>query len=82
MNNDPIEDYVIEMLKKITPEKKILITERFKTFKEMGYDSLDFLDILMELKQKYKKIIPEKDYYRLMTMDGVIQYIRENFSKL
>ena len=41
MNNDPIEEYVIEMLKKITPEKKILITERFKTFKEMGYDSGD-----------------------------------------
>lgn len=84
MKNDQgqIEVFIIEMLKNITPEKKIQMADRFKTFKELGFDSLDFLDILMGLKKKYKKIIPEKDYYRLMTMDGVIHYIQENFSDL
>lgn len=42
---------------------------------QLGLDSMDFLDIVMELRKKYHIDIPEKDYPQLETMQKCIDYL-------
>ena len=41
----------------------------------MELDSMDFLDIVMELRKSYRIQIPEEDYHNLNTMDSTVTYL-------
>ena len=36
---------------------------------------MDFLDIVMELRKRYRIQIPEDDYIQLATMAGTVKYL-------
>ena len=36
---------------------------------------MDFLDIVMELRKRYKLQVPEEDYPELATLDGCVTYL-------
>ena len=36
---------------------------------------MDFLDIVMELRKRYKIEVPKEDYPRLATLDGCVEYL-------
>jgi acyl carrier protein len=38
-------------------------------------DSMDFLDVVMELRKRYGVIVPEDDYMELSTLDGSVAYL-------
>lgn len=42
---------------------------------QMELDSMDFLDIVMELRKLYRVQIPEEDYGFLSTMTSTVQYL-------
>lgn len=42
---------------------------------QVGLDSMDFLDIIMELRKRYGVNVPEKDYMELSTINGCINYL-------
>lgn len=42
---------------------------------QAGLDSMDFLDIIMELRKRYGVDVPEKDYMELSTMNGCVNYL-------
>lgn len=42
---------------------------------QLDLDSMDFLDIVMELRKRYKIQIPEADYPELATLDSCINYL-------
>jgi len=46
---------------------------------QLDLDSMDFLDIVMELKKRYKIIVPEADYPELATMDSCVAYLAPKF---
>ena len=37
---------------------------------------MDFLDIVMELRKRYKIEVPKEEYPQLATLDGCIAYLR------
>ena len=41
----------------------------------MELDSMDFLDIVMELRKQYRVQIPEEDYHHLTTMSSAVTYL-------
>ena len=41
----------------------------------MELDSMDFLDIVMELRKQYRVQIPEEEYEHLLTMDSTVSYL-------
>lgn len=45
---------------------------------QIELDSMDFLDIVMELRKRHKIEVPEADYPKLATLDSTVQYIREH----
>ena len=43
-------------------------------------DSMDFLDIVMELRKRYKIEVPKEDYGRLSTLDSCVSFLVPHFS--
>jgi acyl carrier protein len=43
---------------------------------QIELDSMDFLDIVMELRKLYGVQVPEADYKELATLNGCVNYLR------
>ncbi len=43
---------------------------------QLELDSMDFLDIVMELRKRHKIEVPEADYPKLATLDSTVEYIK------
>jgi acyl carrier protein len=47
-----------------------------KPFREqLELDSMDFLDIVMELRKRYRVQVPEADYGELRSMNSTVSYL-------
>jgi len=46
---------------------------------QLDMDSMDFLDIVMELRKRYKIEVPKEDYARLATLDSCVEYLAPKF---
>lgn len=42
---------------------------------QLDLDSMDFLDIVLELRKRYKVEVPEADYPELRTMNSTVDYL-------
>ena len=42
---------------------------------QLDIDSMDFLDIILELRKRFGITVPEEDYPKLSTMNGCIEYL-------
>lgn len=49
---------------------------------QLDLDSMDFLDIVMELKKQHKIEIPQEDYPQLATMKSCVEYLTPKFQSL
>lgn len=45
---------------------------------DLGADSLDIVEIVMELEEEFEVTIPEEDAERIQTVGEAINYIEEN----
>ena len=48
---------------------------KFSFREQMSLDSMDFLDIVMELRKRYRIQIPESDYQQLASMESTVKYL-------
>ncbi len=71
-----IRQVILDILKKIAPDEDLSSLDDSVPFREqMELDSMDFLDIVMELRKAYRVQIPEEDYHHLGTMDSTVTYL-------
>jgi acyl carrier protein len=42
---------------------------------QLELDSMDFLDIVMELRKRYRVQVPEEDYGELASMQSTVAYL-------
>ncbi len=76
MSADQIRQVILNILKKIAPDNDLAFLKDEVPFREqMELDSMDFLDIVMELRKLYRVQIPEEDYGFLSTMTSTVQYL-------
>jgi acyl carrier protein len=47
---------------------------------QLDLDSMDFLDIVMELKKRHKIEVPQEDYPRLASMQSCVEYLSPKFN--
>ncbi len=48
---------------------------------QLDLDSMDFLDIVMELKKRHKIEVPQEDYPKLATMKSCVDYLTPKFNQ-
>ncbi|MAT68985.1 MAG: acyl carrier protein [Planctomycetaceae bacterium] len=76
MTKDEIRAEVLDILADIAPDEDLSSLDDSKSFREqMELDSMDFLDIVMELRKRHRVQIPEDDYVNLASMDSTVEYL-------
>ena len=71
-----IRDEVRDILSNIVPDEDLSGLVDDKPFREqLELDSMDFLDIVMELRKRYRVQIPEEDYGQLASMGSTVTYL-------
>jgi acyl carrier protein len=71
-----IRRVILNILERIAPDEDLSNLDDARPFREqMELDSMDFLDIVMELRKQYRIQIPEADYPQLGTMDSTVAYL-------
>jgi acyl carrier protein len=76
MTRDEIRDVVLNILTDIAPDEDLSTLQDGVAFRDqLEMDSMDFLDIVMELRKRYRIQIPEEDYPQLASMDSTCAYL-------
>ena len=76
MTLDEIRQALLDILARIVPDEDLSPLQDGVPFREqIELDSMDFLDIVMELRKQYRVQIPEEDYVHLNTMGGAVAYL-------
>jgi len=71
-----IREEIIDILSDIVPDEDTSNLVDEKPLREqLELDSMDFLDIVMELRKRYRVQIPEDDYIQLATMASTVKYL-------
>ncbi|HET6884180.1 MAG TPA: acyl carrier protein [Pirellulales bacterium] len=71
-----IREAVLDILSGIAPDEDLSNLKDDVPFREqLELDSMDFLDIVMELRKRYRVQIPEDDYMELRSMDSTVAYL-------
>jgi len=76
MNPEDIRQVLLDILGPIVPDEDLSTLQDDVPFREqIELDSMDFLDIVMELRKRYRVQIPEEDYGHLATMTSTVDYL-------
>jgi acyl carrier protein len=76
MSPADIRGKVIEILADILPDDDLSqLKDDVPLREQVELDSMDFLDIVMELRKRYRIQIPEDDYIHLATLSGTVKYL-------
>ena len=76
MTRDSIKDLITEIIEDIDDEANFDNLDPDQPLRDqLDLDSMDFLDIVMELRKRHKLQIPEEDYPHLASMTSCINYL-------
>jgi len=76
MTEDEIKDVILEIIQDIDDEADLDTLVPGEPLRDqLDLDSMDFLDIVMELRKRYQIQIPETDYPQLATLDSCVNYL-------
>lgn len=76
MTATEIRSEVLDILSDIAPDEDLSGLKDDVSFREqMELDSMDFLDIVMELRKRHRVQVPESDYIHLASMSSTVTYL-------
>ena len=76
MNPEDIRQILVDILARIVPDEDLSTLKDDVPFREqIELDSMDFLDIVMELRKRYRVQIPEEHYGELASMGSTVKYL-------
>ena len=81
MTEDQVKQIVIDIIKEIAPDEDTTdIKSEVALREQMDLDSMDFLDIVMELRKQHGIEVPEEDYPKLASLDSCGEYLTPKFN--
>ena len=76
MTRDEIKDLILEIIEDIDEDAEFDNLDADAPLRDqLDLDSMDFLDIVMELRKRYKLQIPEEEYPELATLISCVNYL-------
>lgn len=61
---------------------KTAISDDANFMKDLGFDSLDTVDLMMQLEQEFNIAIPDEDYPKIVTVKSLVAYLESNHAVL
>lgn len=76
MTSNEIKELILEIIEDIDDEADFASLDADKPLRDqLDLDSMDFLDIVMELRKRHKLQIPEEDYPHLASLNSCAIYL-------
>ncbi|TDJ07887.1 MAG: acyl carrier protein [Deltaproteobacteria bacterium] len=80
MNPQEVRTSVVEIIADIAlDEDTSNLKDDVSLRDQLDLDSMDFLDIVMELKKRHKIEVPQEDFPRLATLGSCVEYLTPKF---
>lgn len=81
MTEDQVKQIVIDIIKEIAPDEDTSdLKDAVALREQMDLDSMDFLDIVMELRKQHGIEVPEADYPELASLQSCADYLTPKFN--
>ena len=76
MTKDECKKVVLDIIADIAPDEDLSnVKPDVRLRDQLQLDSMDFLDIVMELRKRHRIQIPEDDYINLASMNSTVAYL-------
>ncbi|MEK6798314.1 MAG: acyl carrier protein [Planctomycetota bacterium] len=76
MGEQQIRQIILGIIASVAPDADVSkLRGELRLRDQLELDSMDFLDIVMELRKRHKVEVPKEDYPRLATLDGCVEYL-------
>jgi acyl carrier protein len=78
-----VRQIVIDIISDIAPDEDVSNIDDAKSLREqLDLDSMDFLDIVMELRKRHKVEVPQEDYPKLASLQSCVAYLGPKFASV
>ncbi|WPU63340.1 acyl carrier protein [Peredibacter starrii] len=75
-----VRQIVIDIISDIAPDEDTSnLDDKVSLREQLDLDSMDFLDIVMELRKRHKIEVPQEDYPKLATLESCVAYLSPKF---
>jgi len=83
MTKDECKQLVTAIIADIAPDEDLSrLKADVRLRDQLQLDSMDFLDIVMELRKRHGIEVPEADYIQLASLDSCAEYLTPKFNAL
>jgi acyl carrier protein len=83
MTKDECKKAVLDIIADIAPDEDLgSLKPDVRLRDQLQLDSMDFLDIVMELRKRHGIEVPEADYGQLASLDSCADYLTPKFNSL
>jgi len=81
MSADDVKKIVLDIIADVAPDEELDDLKDEESLREqLDLDSMDFLDIVMELRKRHKVEVPSEDYPQLATLSSCVEYLTPKFA--
>ncbi|MCD8483396.1 MAG: phosphopantetheine-binding protein [Verrucomicrobia bacterium] len=81
MTKEECKQIVLDIIADIAPDEDLSnVQPDVRLRDQLDLDSMDFLDIVMELRKKHGIEVPEEDYPQLASLDSCAEYLTPKFN--
>ena len=83
MTQDECKKLVLDIIADIAPDEDLSnVKPDVRLRDQLQLDSMDFLDIVMELRKRHGIEVPEAEYMKLASLDSSAGYLMPKFAAL
>ena len=76
MKADEIKAMILDIIREIVPDEDLSdLKPDVRIRDQIEMDSMDFLDIIMELRKRYNITVQDDYYMKLSTLDSSVEYL-------
>ena len=82
MTADEVKKIILDIIGEIAPDEDLNdVKPEIRLRDQLDLDSMDFLDIVMELRKQHGIEVPESDYQKLASLDSCAEYLGPKFKE-
>lgn len=83
MTEEACKQIVLDIIAEIAPDEDLSqVDPAIRLRDQLELDSMDFLDIVMELRKQHSIEVPEEDYPKLASLNSCAEYLVPKFRAL
>ena len=76
MKHEQVKKIILDIITVIAPDADVSnVKSDVRLRDQLELDSMDFLDIVMELRKRYKIEVPKAEYPQLESLDSCASYL-------